>query len=183
MDQKPGISFESDATVFGFSGDVWSLRGVSGELFGKTFPIDRTFTIGRASDCDLVLASKQVSRQHANISLLGNVLVIDDLQSANGTFLNNHRITDQMELHEGDQIAFYFEGVTLASNRTGLSITPADDNPERSLLVTAVVALATDRSPAQLIELVTLAGQYHTISFLTNALGVALEPAALRFSP
>lgn len=45
------------------------------------------------------------------------------------------------------------------------------------------VALATDRSPAQLIELVTLAGQYHTISFLTNALGLALEPAALRFSP
>lgn len=106
MDQKPGISFESDATVFGFSGDVWSLRGVSGELFGKTFPIDRTFTIGRASDCDLVLASKQVSRQHANISLLGNVLVIDDLQSANGTFVNNQRVTEQRELHDGDQIAF-----------------------------------------------------------------------------
>ncbi|MCP5353006.1 MAG: FHA domain-containing protein [Chromatiales bacterium] len=106
MDQKPGISFESDATVFGFSGDVWSLRGVSGELFGKTFPIDRTFTIGRASDCDLVLASQQVSRQHANISLLGNVLVIDDLQSANGTFVNNQRVTEQRELHDGDQIAF-----------------------------------------------------------------------------
>ncbi len=44
-------------------------------------------------------------------------------------------------------------------------------------------ALAADRSPAQLIELVTLAGQYHTISFLANALGLALEPAAARFAP
>lgn len=43
-------------------------------------------------------------------------------------------------------------------------------------------ALAADRSPAQLIELVTLAGQYHTISFLTNALGLALEPGAARFA-
>ncbi|MCB1735527.1 MAG: FHA domain-containing protein [Gammaproteobacteria bacterium] len=106
MDKQPEIDFQSDATVFGFSGEAWSLRGVSGEYFGKTIPIERTFTIGRAPDCELMLASKQVSRHHANISRIGTILVIDDLQSANGTFLNNHRITDQMELHEGDQIAF-----------------------------------------------------------------------------
>ena len=41
--------------------------------------------------------------------------------------------------------------------------------------------LAAGRGPAQLIELIALAGQYHTISYLTNALGIALEPGAPRF--
>jgi alkylhydroperoxidase family enzyme len=41
--------------------------------------------------------------------------------------------------------------------------------------------LAADRRPDQLIEIVMLAGQYHTISFLTRALGIALEPGAPRF--
>jgi alkylhydroperoxidase family enzyme len=41
--------------------------------------------------------------------------------------------------------------------------------------------LAARRGPAQLIELIALAGQYHTISYLTNALGIALEPNPPRF--
>jgi alkylhydroperoxidase family enzyme len=41
--------------------------------------------------------------------------------------------------------------------------------------------LAARRRPDQLVELVALAGQYHTIAYLTNALGIALEPAAPRF--
>jgi alkylhydroperoxidase family enzyme len=41
--------------------------------------------------------------------------------------------------------------------------------------------LAADRDAAQLIELVALVGQYHGIAFLTNALGVPLEPLGARF--
>jgi alkylhydroperoxidase family enzyme len=37
------------------------------------------------------------------------------------------------------------------------------------------------RRPDQLIELVALAGQYHTISYLTNALAIAREPGAPKF--
>jgi 4-carboxymuconolactone decarboxylase len=43
--------------------------------------------------------------------------------------------------------------------------------------------LAARYQPDQLVELVALAGQYHMISFVTNALGVALEPMAPRFPP
>ena len=42
-------------------------------------------------------------------------------------------------------------------------------------------ALAARYRPDQLIELVMLAGQYHMVSFLTNALEIALEPGAPRF--
>ena len=40
--------------------------------------------------------------------------------------------------------------------------------------------LAARRRPDQLVELVALAGQYHTIAYLTNALGIALEAGAPR---
>jgi len=42
-------------------------------------------------------------------------------------------------------------------------------------------ALAAEWSPAQLVELVVLAGFYHLISFATNAFRVPLEPFAARF--
>ena len=41
--------------------------------------------------------------------------------------------------------------------------------------------LASNWSAEQLVELVALVGQYHTVSFLTNALGVELEEYAERF--
>jgi alkylhydroperoxidase family enzyme len=42
-------------------------------------------------------------------------------------------------------------------------------------------ALAAHYAADQLIELVVLAGQYHTISYVTNALAIELEPGAARF--
>jgi alkylhydroperoxidase family enzyme len=41
--------------------------------------------------------------------------------------------------------------------------------------------LADGRRPAELVELVALAGQYHMIAYVTNALGIELEPGAPRF--
>lgn len=50
-------------------------------------------TIGRSTDCDLVLADMTVSRLHAEIELLGtNSLLLSDCQSTQGTFVirNGH---------------------------------------------------------------------------------------------
>ncbi|HTO06734.1 MAG TPA: carboxymuconolactone decarboxylase family protein [Myxococcota bacterium] len=41
--------------------------------------------------------------------------------------------------------------------------------------------LAAEFAPAQIVELVVLAGFYHTVSYLTNALRIELEPGAARF--
>jgi hypothetical protein len=41
--------------------------------------------------------------------------------------------------------------------------------------------LAATFTPAQIVELVVLAGQYHMVSFTVNALALPLEPMALRF--
>ncbi|MBE9507856.1 MAG: FHA domain-containing protein [Chloroflexi bacterium] len=60
-------------------------------------------TIGRSSDNDLHLADTLASRLHARIELKGDVFVLTDVGSANGTFVNEQRIRQQ-PLHDGDEI-------------------------------------------------------------------------------
>lgn len=50
-------------------------------------------TIGRHTDCDVILASTSVSRHHAKISINKNVIEVEDLGSGNGTLLNQAKLT------------------------------------------------------------------------------------------
>jgi pSer/pThr/pTyr-binding forkhead associated (FHA) protein len=81
------------------------LRGVSGSYFGKIVPLRGKLTIGRGSDCDLVLDEPEMSRRHAMIENSGDVIYLRDLGSANGTFVNGVQVRDAV-LHPDDQIAF-----------------------------------------------------------------------------
>ncbi|MCX7624753.1 MAG: FHA domain-containing protein [Candidatus Sumerlaeaceae bacterium] len=60
-------------------------------------------SIGRAKDNDIVIENLSVSRNHARIRRQGNTYVLTDLNSANGTFVNNVRIT-KTEILDGDVI-------------------------------------------------------------------------------
>ena len=60
--------------------------------------------IGRAVDCDIVITSKRVSREHTQIRRDGWRIYVEDLGSTNGTFLNNERIMEPMQLRDGDRI-------------------------------------------------------------------------------
>ena len=59
-------------------------------------------TIGRAVECDIVITSKRVSRAHARLVREGRRVMLEDLNSTNGTFLNDERILEPMELRDGD---------------------------------------------------------------------------------
>jgi pSer/pThr/pTyr-binding forkhead associated (FHA) protein len=61
-------------------------------------------TIGRAVEMDIVITSKRVSREHARVRRAGRKVMLEDLNSANGTFLNDEQIQAPAELREGDQI-------------------------------------------------------------------------------
>ncbi len=64
-----------------------------------------TTTIGRAVECDIVITSKRVSREHARLTRDGRRVMLEDLNSTNGTFLNDERILEPMELRDGDVVS------------------------------------------------------------------------------
>lgn len=61
-------------------------------------------TLGRADDCACVVARPFVSRLHARIRHDGFYFVLDDAQSANGTFVNGRLIRESHRLKHGDEI-------------------------------------------------------------------------------
>jgi len=60
-------------------------------------------TIGRKPDNDIVIDNQAVSGHHALIKMEGDELVIEDLSSLNGTYLNNQKVS-KAEIFNGDVI-------------------------------------------------------------------------------
>jgi pSer/pThr/pTyr-binding forkhead associated (FHA) protein len=86
------------------------LIAYEGNSEGKRWVIDRdTFTIGRASDCDIVLSDRQVSRHHAQVKQDEDGYLLCDLGSKNGTYVNGEELREPYRLKDGDeiQIALY----------------------------------------------------------------------------
>jgi len=70
----------------------------------KEVPIGgRPITIGRSPDNDLAVDNLAVSNYHARVYYEAGRLVVEDLDSLNGTFVNNLRV-ERATLHDGDQI-------------------------------------------------------------------------------
>lgn len=83
----------------------FALRGLSGEQFGRSFPLHASLTIGRADDAGLRIPLESISRLHARLTPAGDEVLLEDLGSANGTWLNGKRITRAQAVH-GDEIRF-----------------------------------------------------------------------------
>jgi hypothetical protein len=71
--------------------------------------INKSVTIGRADDADLQIADACVSRKHARITVIlppdqGHFVTVTDLDSANGTFVNQRRILSEQRIEVGDLI-------------------------------------------------------------------------------
>ncbi len=69
---------------------------------GSNIPVDRPILlVGRSNDCDVVLRSKKVSRKHSLVVFFNDRLIVRDLGSTNGTFVNGVRVV-QAELQAND---------------------------------------------------------------------------------
>jgi EAL domain-containing protein (putative c-di-GMP-specific phosphodiesterase class I) len=87
---------------------LWFLSGQTSE--GETVrhvPIySFPFRVGRRSDVSLSLVYQTVSSQHAEIVESGDGLLLRDLGSTNGTFVNGVRVNDEMPLAQNDLVQF-----------------------------------------------------------------------------
>jgi len=71
----------------------------------RDFPMQGgMLTIGRKDDCDVRVPLAEVSRHHARILLKNDQVILVDLGSANGTYLNNRRVKKEHDLKPGDHI-------------------------------------------------------------------------------
>jgi pSer/pThr/pTyr-binding forkhead associated (FHA) protein len=82
-----------------------ALRFLSGRFQGGVVPIEasRPMLLGRQQGSDLLLPEELVSRRHARLAYEGDELVLEDLGSTNGTYLNGVRVT-RARVTEGDRI-------------------------------------------------------------------------------
>lgn len=83
---------QTDSVRTAVEADVWQLNALTEALGDLTLTVTESLSIGRGSDNDVVLGSKQVSRNHAVLSVLNGRLYVKDLDSSNGTFINEERI-------------------------------------------------------------------------------------------
>ncbi|NBB96399.1 MAG: FHA domain-containing protein [Planctomycetes bacterium] len=95
----------------------------------KTIRIDKETTlIGRGQDCDLRVPIEMCSRQHCQFEVRQGGVVLRDLGSANGTFVNNERV-NEVTLSPGDKITIGPVTFTLQVDGQPADIAPPKTPP------------------------------------------------------
>jgi hypothetical protein len=86
----------------------------AGLKIGSAYDLSEGAVLGRGDQADIVLGDTFASSRHARLVPHGDVIVLEDLGSTNGTYLNDEPLRGPQPLHPGDRIrigdsAFTFE--------------------------------------------------------------------------
>ncbi|BBB32095.1 signal transduction protein [Thermotomaculum hydrothermale] len=78
---------------------------IAGDLFGQMINLEerKKVFVGRGSECDIVINNPSLSRKHCVVKNENGKIIIEDLGSTNGTFINGNRIKKQ-ELESGERV-------------------------------------------------------------------------------
>lgn len=86
---------------------MWSIKFLSGPEKGKEYLLPKgLIVLGRGSSCQIPLSVGGISKKHAQITVDENGLLLKDLNSRNGVFLNGAQIQEE-SLKEGDRVGLY----------------------------------------------------------------------------
>jgi pSer/pThr/pTyr-binding forkhead associated (FHA) protein len=96
-----------------------TLEIVEGPGAGRQFDVSRPLVIGRDETADLVIEDGQASRRHARIEPTAHGAIVEDLQSTNGTFINDNELHGRAELGPDDELLI---GVTVMQVRTAQQV-------------------------------------------------------------
>jgi len=111
-----GVELEAHSDA---EADSWALHADDGD---RVYPIAGEVRVGRADNADICLANEHVSRTHARLVERDHHVWLQDLNSANGTRINNTPLIGGARLFHGDFVSFDKERFQLIG--TGGELTP-----------------------------------------------------------
>jgi serine phosphatase RsbU (regulator of sigma subunit)/pSer/pThr/pTyr-binding forkhead associated (FHA) protein len=130
------------------------------------------FIIGRSPDCQIQIPNNAVSRQHAKITRIPTGYWIEDLDSRNGTLVNNQKIEQKTQLKDNDKIKICDSMFTFhneSSTPSGIEI--HDDDQDSPSTVHASVS----RMPAQDLLQTQPSDKLRALLKVSETLGKAFE--------
>jgi hypothetical protein len=138
------------------------------------------FAVGRNASCQLSLDDPLVSRRHALLTVTGNGVRIEDLQSRNGVLVNGARIESAVELQVGDKIVIGSQEMTLVESlsREHASAKVTSGNMPRMTLSRMEAAMQAPLSPGEQSSV-----SFSAVSIPSSSSGVIegeAEPSMLR---
>src|SRR5262249_39044974 len=146
------------------------LRGISGDIKGKSWEAESILRAGRLGTLEIVLDDSSVSRKHAELKVSPHGWIVKDLGSTNGTFVNGVRLgADERPLHSRDIVQFGKVAMIVELNETA----PPPENAGEPMQVEATshqsweeafLGLAFDRNrcprPGEQLLALLRAGQH-----------------------
>ena len=90
----------------------FSLAVIQGAATGQIFPIQKTRTLIGRSGADINLDDPEASRQHAMLEIVGDVTLLRDVGSTNGTWIElerieQHQLQNQQEFRIGSHVLMF----------------------------------------------------------------------------
>jgi pSer/pThr/pTyr-binding forkhead associated (FHA) protein len=144
------VQVNNAETIVGPSGPL-SVIVLAGPDRNKTASLVDQMSVGREVDNNLILSDPRASRHHALIVRRGQSFVVEDLDSANGVFINGRRISGSQPINLGDKL-------TIGDTEMTLRSTPSAETLVSVSASTAVAAQAaaqaqpdaTDQTPVRM---------------------------------
>jgi pSer/pThr/pTyr-binding forkhead associated (FHA) protein len=122
---------------------------------GSERPLGGELTIGREGNAGLILDDRGVSRLHARFTDENGAVVLEDLGSSNGTFVNGEQISGPVELAAGDEVqvggtVLEVQGIDAATALIGADATEQHPGPAPRRPAPAQPAPARKPAPSRL---------------------------------
>ena len=78
---------------------------MTGKLLGKKYDLVKEENIiGRSSECEIPIKEEDISRNHAKLVVVANLVKVSDMGSTNGTYVNRKKVDGEAVLENGDQL-------------------------------------------------------------------------------
>jgi pSer/pThr/pTyr-binding forkhead associated (FHA) protein len=114
--------------------DHFRLRAIDDEI---EIELDQdVLVVGRDSGCDAVIKHEDISRCHARFKVSGDTVTVQDLESTNGTSVNNRKIFKETVIRSGDVLKFGAKAFYL--------LAPQDDASDVTILESNLAGVLND---------------------------------------